>query len=125
MRTEFDSFIGLAGENFAGNEFPEAPAYTIAAGGLWQDTSGWFAGANLRYTDGFYSGGDLANDPLRFVDGYTVVDARVGYEWDKYTLTAFARNLFNEEYVTGKSIGATQATIGDEQLFGVTLRGQF
>lgn len=125
MRSEFDTFTGPLGENYAGNEFPEAPAYTIAAGGLWQDSSGWFAGANLRYTDGYYSGGDLANSPLRFVDSYTIVDARIGYEWDKYTLTVFAKNLFNEEYVTYKSINATQASVGDEQLFGVTLRGTF
>lgn len=125
MRTKFDTFTGPLGENYAGNEFPEAPSYTIAAGGLWQDASGWFAGANLRYTDGYYSGSDLANSPLRLVDGYTIVDARIGYEWDKYTLTVFAKNLFNEEYVTSKSINATQATVGDEQLFGVTLRGTF
>ncbi len=123
MRSEFDSFVGLSGENYAGNEFPEAPAYTIAAGGLWKDPTGWFAGANLRYTDGYYSAGDLANSALRLVDGYTIVDARIGYEWDKYTLTVFAKNLFNEEYVTSKD--ASIATAGDEQLFGVTLRGQF
>ena len=124
MRTEFDSFNSSSGD-FSGNEFPDAPAYTVAVGGMYRDPSGWFAGANLRYTDGYYSGGDLANSSLRFVDGYTLVDARVGYEWDHYTLTLFAKNLFDEQYVTSKSFGATEATVGDEQLVGVTLRGEF
>ncbi|MCC6491066.1 MAG: TonB-dependent receptor [Candidatus Hydrogenedentes bacterium] len=127
MRTEFESFSTPAYGNFTGNEFPEAPAYTIAAGGLWKDRTGWFVGANVRYTDGYYSGGDLGNSALRFVDGYTLVDARVGYEWEKYTLTVFAKNLFDENYVTSKSLGTppTLGTAGDEQLFGVTLRGTF
>ena len=80
MRTEFDSFTSPVGD-LSGNEFPDAPAYTIAAGGMYKDRSGWFAGANMRHTDGYYSGGDLANSPLRFVDGYTTVDVRTGWEW--------------------------------------------
>jgi outer membrane receptor protein involved in Fe transport len=129
MRTEFESFNSSQGD-FTGNEMPEAPAYTIAAGGMWKDPTGWFAGANLRYTDGYYSGGDLQNSSLRFVDSYMLVDARVGYEWDHYKLTVFAKNLFDEQYVT--SIGTftppntpNRATVGDEQLVGVTLSGRF
>lgn len=124
MRTEFDSFDSPDGD-FSGNEFPEAPAYTIAVGGLYKHETGWFAGANLRYTDGYYSGGDLGNTSLRFVDGYTLIDARVGWEWENYTLTLFAKNMFDEKYLTSVGIGGTQATVGDEQLFGVTLLGKF
>jgi outer membrane receptor protein involved in Fe transport len=124
MRTEFDSFNSPDG-NFSGNEFPDAPGYTVAAGGMYKDRSGWFAGANARFTDGYYSGGDLANSPLRFVDGYTTVDVRTGWEWEHYTLTVFAKNVFNEEYVTSIERGADEATVGDERLVGVTMRGRF
>jgi iron complex outermembrane recepter protein len=124
MRTEFDSFNSANGD-FSGNEFPEAPAYTVSFGGMYRHPMGWFAGANMRHTDGYYSGGDLQNSSLRFVDGYTLVDARVGWEWEHYKLTVFAKNLFDEQYVTGKSFGASQATAGDEQLVGVTLSGRF
>ena len=124
MRTEFDSFNSPNGD-FSGNEFPDAPGHTIAAGGMYRDRSGWFAGANLRYTDGYYSGGDLANTPLRFVDGYTTVDVRTGWEAGPYTLTVFAKNVFNEEYVTSIENGADEATVGDERLVGVTLNGRF
>lgn len=127
MRTEFDSFDVDEG-NFTGNEFPGAPGYTVALGGIYKHPSGYFAGANMRHTDGYYSGvagGDLGNDPLRYVEDYTLVDARIGYEWEKYTLTVFAKNLFDEEYVTNIRSGGTGATVGDGRLFGVTLRGEF
>lgn len=127
MRTEFDSFNSPDG-NFSGNKFPEAPAYTIAVGGMYKHETGWFAGANLRYTDGYYSGGDVGNTSLRFVDGYTLVDARIGWEWENYTLTLFAKNVFDEKYVTSISTSSgvqSQATVGDEQLVGVTLLGKF
>ena len=124
MKTKFDSFTSPVGD-LSGNEFPDAPAYTFAAGGMYKDRSGWFAGANMRRTDGYYSGGDLANSPLRFVDGYTTVDVRTGWEWEHYTLTVFAKNVFDEQYVTAVGFGATEATVGDEKLVGVTLRGRF
>jgi len=124
MKTEFDTFAGPT-EDYSGNEFPDAPAYTIAAGGMYKDRSGWFAGANMRHTDGYYSGGDLANSSLRFVDGYTTVDVRAGWEWEHYTLTVFAKNVFDTEYVTSLGFNGTEATVGDERLVGMTLRGRF
>lgn len=124
LQTEFDEFDTVEGD-FSGNEFPEAPGYNIVAGGMYKDRSGWFIGANVRHTDGYYSNGDLDNTPIRFVDGFTVLHARTGWEWEHYTLTLFAKNILDEEYVTSISQGATEATVGDEQLFGVTLRGRF
>jgi outer membrane receptor protein involved in Fe transport len=50
---------------------------------------------------------------------------RTGWEWEHYTLTVFAKNVFNEEYVTSIERGADEATVGDERLVGVTMRGRF
>lgn len=128
--TQFEDLV-TAGGDFSGNEFPEAPTVTFATGGLYKDPTGWFAGANLRYIDGYYSFGDLANTALREVDDYTVVDARIGYEWDRVKLTVFAKNLLDNDYLTGLSRDfsgdgvADEATIGDERVVGVTLTGRF
>jgi iron complex outermembrane receptor protein len=124
LKTKFDEYSTNQG-NFSGKEFPESPAYTVAAGGMYKARSGWFAGTNVRYTDGYYSAGDLANTALRFVDGYTIVDVRTGWEWEHYTLTVFAKNVLDKEYLTSISQGATEATVGDERLVGVTVRGRF
>jgi len=56
----------------------------------------------------------------------SLVDAHLGHEWDQYSLTVFAKNLFDEEYGISKTAGVIpKATAGDDQLFGVPLRGTF
>jgi outer membrane receptor protein involved in Fe transport len=122
ITTKFEDFVTDAGD-FSGNEFPEAPAFTLAAGVQYQDPSGWFAGANVRHSDTYFSGNNLANDPRFLVPSYTVVDARVGYEWEKAKVTLFAKNLLDEDYVT--SLQSGEATVGDRQLIGVTLTARF
>lgn len=130
LRTEFEEFDSPQGD-FAGNEYPEAPAYTIALGGMYKAPSGWFAGADVRHTDGYYSNGNVSNVSTGYVDSYTVVDARVGWEWENYTLTLFAKNLFDEDYLTsvntvdGGLLSPDYGFIGDARTVGVTLRGEF
>lgn len=123
LRTKFDEAVTGTG-NFTGKEFPEAPSVTVSAGGIWRHHTGFFAGADVSYTDGYFSPRDLSNDPLRFVNAFTLVNARVGWENRYATVMLFARNLFDEQYLTGISSGLTQATIGDGRLVGVrgTLR---
>jgi iron complex outermembrane recepter protein len=141
IQTRFDDFVtiipvpplGTVGGNFTGNEFPESPAMSFMVAAHYKDPSGWFAGANLRYVDGFYSNNDVANTPIRFVSSYTIVDARIGYEWEqsKTKLTLFAKNILDEQYVTslsadnGGPAGPNQATVGDGRLVGVTLTQRF
>lgn len=130
LKTEYDE-IEIKGVDQSGNEYPEAPAYTISAGAMYRSPAGWFAGADVRHTDGYYSYGDIANLATRYVDSYTVVDARVGMEWEDYTLTLFAKNLFDEDYVTainrvdGGLLNPDYAFIGDSRTVGVTLRAEF
>jgi len=121
LRTKFGEFNSRTATS--PTKSPEAPAYTVAAGGMYRDVSGWFAGANMRYTDGYYSVGDLANTLLRFVDGYTTVDVR--WETEHYTFTVFTKNVFDEQYVTSIESGRREATVGDERLAGVMLTGRF
>lgn len=130
LQTEYKD-LEVRGVDHSGNEYPEAPAYTFSAGAMYQSEAGWFAGANIRHTDGYYSGGDVANLATRYVDGYTVVDARVGWEWENYTLTLFAKNLLDEGYLTsvntvdGGRLSPDYGFIGDERQVGLTLTGRF
>ena len=93
---------------------------------------GWFAGANARFIDGFYSYGDLANTPARHVDNALIVDARVGWEFKNNSslpfnsskLTVFAKNLFDERYLTyisNPSGGVRTGGVGDSRQVGVQL----
>ena len=76
-------------------------------------------------TDGYFSAGDPANNPLRFVNSFTVLNARIGYEQKNGTISVFARNLLNQKYLTSISAGSTEATIGDGLLVGVRGTARF
>jgi iron complex outermembrane recepter protein len=133
LQSEFDELkLGpTQADDHSGNEYPEAPAFTVSAGGMYRDPAGWFVGADVRHTDGYYSNGNVSNVSTGVVDSYTVVDARVGWEWEKYTLTLFAKNLFDEDYLTtvntvdGGTLSPAYGFIGDARTVGVTLRGEF
>ena len=132
LKSHFDDIVVPTVGNFSGNQFPEAPGYTVNVGGLYQDPVGWFVGANARFIDGFYSYGDLANTPARFVDNALIVDARAGWEFKNTSslpfnsskLTFFAKNLFDERYLTylsNPSGGVRTGGVGDSRQVGVQL----
>ena len=132
VRTRFDDFVAF-GTNFSGNEFPESPSLSFMAAAFYKDPSGWFAGANLRHVDGYFSTNDVANTPARFVSNISVVDARIGYEWEasKTKLTLFAKNILDEQYLTSLAAdnkaptGPDEATVADGRLVGVTVMQRF
>lgn len=133
LRTKFDEIqLGpRRQDDYSGHKYPEAPAFTFSAGAMYHSPTGWFAGANVRHVDGYYSSGNIANDVTGKVDAYTVVDAQVGWEWENYTLTLFAKNLFDEEYLTsvntvdGGLLSPAYGFIGEERQIGLTLRAQY
>ncbi|TCQ04323.1 TonB-dependent siderophore receptor [Rhizobium sp. PP-F2F-G36] len=117
MKSEFDK------GDFKGNEFPEAPSVTASFGGVYKHESGFFGGGDVSFTDGFYSKGDVNN--VRSLDSFTVVNVNAGYEKDNFKITAFAKNLFDEEYLTSISTDGTSATVGDGRSFGVRVNATF
>ncbi|WP_439543050.1 TonB-dependent receptor [Hyphomicrobium sp.] len=130
IQSNYDE-LDINGVDFAGKEYPEAPAYTFAVGAMYRSAAGWFAGANVRHTDGYFSFGNIANISERAIDAYTVVDASVGWEWEQFTLTLFAKNLFDEKYLTSVDtrnnppLSPAYGFIGDERTVGMTLTGRF
>ncbi|MDX0750357.1 TonB-dependent receptor [Sinorhizobium medicae] len=117
MKSKFDK------GDFKGKEFPEAPSLTASFGGVYKHESGFFAGGDVSFTDGYYSKGDVKN--VRALDSFTVVNANIGYEKDNLKIAAFARNLFDEEYLTSISSNGNLATIGDGRSFGVRVNATF
>lgn len=123
-KTEFDEAQSSIGD-LKGKRFPEAPAITFAAGGFWKHQSGFFAGADMSYTDGFHSSGDLANSPSRWVGAYTLANARLGWEFRHATVTLFARNLFDQKYLTFIGVGRAEAVIGEGRTVGIRTSMRF
>jgi len=124
LKTEFDEGITNLG-NLAGKRFPESPTVTASAGGIWRHQSGLFTSADVSYTDGFYSNGNLMNTSGRFVSDFTIVNANIGYESKNGSLSLFARNLFDKQYLTSINSDLAGATIGSGRIVGIRGTARF
>lgn len=130
LKTEFDELedpilCAPSGGNCSGNEFPEAPNLTLSFGGSYRHHSGLLVALDANYTGDYYSTTDVNNLQVFEIDSRFLVNAKLGYEFGQYTASIFAKNLFDEQYITGISPGITSASIGDGRLVGVELRGKF
>lgn len=125
---DFPNPDGAPGEpaDFDGNRFPYAPRWTAAAGLAWNaDRPGPFASGTVTYRSASYN--DVANLPENRASGAVVVDAQAGWRFDRFRLTAFARNLFNKFYYSARSAtpGAEFARLGAPQVLGVRLDASY
>jgi outer membrane receptor protein involved in Fe transport len=150
LKTKVDEYSGITvfGEqkDFAGSRLPFAPSWSLvgdidyriptSAGG--EVFVG--AGVNYRtYQDAYIAGSQLQipdNGVNRWIDrtafrieGYALVDARMGYTFpgDKLTVSAWGKNVFNTFNVQNKisyNNIITQAT-GMPGTYGVSLRVRF
>ncbi len=119
------------GANLPGGRLSLAPLYSGSLGVTYEapisDTLvGRFA-VNAKSVTGFNTGSDL--DPAKNQPGYTLVNARVGIgsEDRRWSLEAFAQNLFDDNYtqVAFNSVlqaGSLNAFLGQPRTYGLSLR---
>ncbi|MEO1085454.1 MAG: TonB-dependent receptor, partial [Acidobacteriota bacterium] len=96
VETEFTDFSD-GEESFTGNEFPFAPNLSATAGLRWRPADRWTLDGSVNYQDSYFS--DQDNNPAFTSDERTVVNLRVSYAWDEFAVSAFARNLFDDDYL--------------------------
>ncbi|MCP8898505.1 TonB-dependent receptor [Gilvimarinus xylanilyticus] len=135
--TEFDEFTIVqptATYDLAGRAFPRAPEWTANIGASYRAASGLFASVNANYADSsivavnpYANGlteGDPGFDPQN--DARTLVNAKLGYEWDQVALYATVTNLLDEEYVELANVGTPPSvTLGAPRQWGVSLDYRF
>jgi outer membrane receptor protein involved in Fe transport len=125
-----DEIDAPGGPVFAERGAAHAPRYTFAAGAAYRHPSGWFGRVDLSGIDEFYFdfSHDLKSRP------YELVHARAGYEADRWSVTVWGRNLFDEEYaVRGFYFGneppdfpnTLYTRLGDPRQFGATVDLRF
>ena len=114
VETEFDQFVD-AGQDFSGNEFPFAPSWSVTLGANWRFAERWVADAQVTSQDSFYS--EPGNLAAFEVDGRTLVNAKVGYRWDRWGVSLFARNLLDEDYLLERLAAGSRS--GEPQVFGL------
>ncbi|MEH3045589.1 TonB-dependent receptor [Sphingomonas adhaesiva] len=121
VRTKFDSFVlpsgGTVSVDLAGSQFPYAPRWTLA-GGVNARVARIVGNVNVNYRSAVFTETGVTQGQGR-LPGRTLVNARLGYDADRWTLFAFARNLLDERYKQYDFAAGNRAILGDPQTFGL------
>jgi iron complex outermembrane receptor protein len=92
------SFVdySLGASTLEGRDQPFAPSYQVGLTLDWHNSRGFFARADLQAIDGYFfsASHDERNEP------YQLLNLRIGYDADKWSVTLWARNLLDEQYST-------------------------
>lgn len=126
LDTEFTDLQTATGD-FTGNAFPEAPAVTASLGTVYRHDSGFFASADVSFTDSYFSSGSIENDPALKIGTDFVAGVRLGWEGENYSIIGYVDNLFDRKQLTSLNNNGRfgtdplEATIADGRRVGAEL----
>ncbi|MEW9856579.1 TonB-dependent receptor [Novosphingobium sp. M1R2S20] len=122
-RTKFDEFVTEVGSitDLSGLEFPYAPKWTLSGGANVRFGGGFNANINASYRSAVLTDVAIPQADSR-VGARTLVNARIGYETDRWSLSLFANNLFDEKYDQYVNEVTNFAVIGAPRSVGVVLK---
>ncbi|HZF46720.1 MAG TPA: TonB-dependent receptor, partial [Sphingomonadaceae bacterium] len=125
-RTKFDEFVTDVGAitDLSGLEFPYAPKWTLSGGANLRFGGGFNANVNASYRSAVYTDVAIPQSEGR-VGARTLVNARIGYEADNWSLSLFANNLLQEKYDQYINSYTGFAIIGAPRSVGVVLEAGF
>lgn len=125
-RTKFDDFTVTTGAvtDLSGQQFAFAPALTLSAGGTYHWANGFLVNLNANYRSEVFSEVGVAQATSRAPDR-TLVNARVGYETDRWGVYVYGHNIFDEEYFSYFRSGYSAAVLGDPRVVGVMLQANW
>ena len=111
----------------SGEKFPRSPNFTAAVGFEYQFESGFFLGADMKYTSSRVSRSIFEGLERDDLPEYTILNLRLGYRQDNWSITAFASNLTNEEYFLYRydTPKLQVGTIGLERYLGLRVTYNF
>jgi iron complex outermembrane receptor protein len=130
LDTVYDNFVIPGGAVNTGNPLGSSPRNkgSVAADvRVPLNGAGYLTGAlSWAYTDGYYTG--ATKDPNLFVKSYALTNLSVGYESrdGRWTLTAWAKNLGDVDYLlTPSTQGVLAEYLGEPRTVGVMLSARF
>jgi outer membrane receptor protein involved in Fe transport len=126
LRSEYLGYA-YGDRDLDGREQAHAPGWQYSLSAEWNRGRGWMARADLLGSDDFYF--DASHDQKS--EPYTLLNLRLGYEFENWSIHAWGRNVTDERYaVRGFYFGLEPPDFadklyvqqGDPRQFGVTLR---
>jgi hypothetical protein len=123
LHAQFDR-VEVGEADFSGNDFPNAPPWTASVGFTYVRPEGLFAEVDLTCRP--QARGDLENNTWVTNEGRQIVNARVGWAFQKFEVSLFGRNLLDDDYLefhnATRMPGESQTYIpGDPREIGVTV----
>ena len=125
---EFNQFVDPAsGADYSGNRINFVPELTTTIGAQYKCSFGLLTRIETQIVGDTYF--DEANTVKQ--QAYAVLNARIGYEQEKYSIFVFGKNLTDQRYF-GNALdfgadygGGFFGTPGDPVTFGIGLTGRF
>jgi len=143
-KTEFTDFVVTIPTNseptvfdLTGRSFENSPEFTANLAATYSGDNGIFANISMNYADSSnadtnpYSRGlqegddnfDLQNDSR------TLVNMKVGYEWESIGLYLIGKNILDKEYISGAAFGTgrrvVKQNLGAPRQISISLQGAF
>ena len=123
VQTRFGNFV-VGGQNFTRNSFGGAPEVQASLGASYRFDNGLSIGGDVNYTSSFFT--DDANTDALKNDAYVVTNLNATYTFDNgLVLTAYARNLFNEQYTLSRNAIPGLDIFGPDREYGFFVTADF
>ena len=125
---------GTPQSDFNGKPLAGVPKWSASLGGdvsrpLGDGGAEAYLHGDWSYRSSYYT--VASNSRYGLVDGYGIVNARLGVRWGpegRFDLSVFARNLLDEDYIQTLNVqayGLISATLGDPETYGATFKVRF
>lgn len=124
-RTQYDQFETVMNANitdYSGEEFAYAPRHTISVGSNYYFADNWSANLNANYRSTVFMNVGAADEQL---SSRTVVNAKLSYDADAWSVYLFANNLLDKGYVQYRWPTEPNAIFGAPRVVGVGLEGRW
>ncbi|MGE4267271.1 MAG: TonB-dependent receptor [Deferribacterales bacterium] len=119
---EFEDYETTSGD-YSGNKVPNVPANTFNLGTIFRFLDNWFVNTEMT------GAGKIEYDSENSMhqNSYQVVNAKIGYETERFDVYLWAKNLFDEAYATRafEMSGEWYARAGDPRTIGVNMNYRF
>ncbi|MGB0895118.1 MAG: TonB-dependent receptor [Parashewanella sp.] len=128
-KSEFTDFVDDK-DVYTGQPFARAPKWTANFGAIYTADNGLFAGLDANYRD---SSADklvaVGKKPSTRSSARTLVNARLGYNWEHYGVFLTAKNLLDTDYTVFSTKGGTRTQesieYGAERQIAVNFTAKF
>lgn len=109
IRAKYDDYDNGT-KKFDGEDIEQTPAYSIRLSAAYHAPSGFYARADGRHF-GSRSFMDK-NYNYTKADPYTVIDTKIGYQFNNFDIYGYVNNVLGKRYVTGFRDNSIAAIIG-------------